>query len=165
MLYFFKSFRFHSGRIHDKWTWLNSILSNTHFSWEFLMWIASKRDRVSREVLVSPNFNLSLFLILPFPQQHWSVRSSDQRCSIEKGVLKNFAKFTGKYLCQSLFFNTVAGLRPTTLLKKRLWYRCFPMNFVKFLGTPSLQNNYRRLLLKCYPFILQELSPNSRGGL
>ena len=28
----------------------------------------------------------------------------------EKGVLKNFAKFTGKHLCQSLFFNKVEGL-------------------------------------------------------
>ena len=28
----------------------------------------------------------------------------------KKGVLKNFAKFTGKHLCQSLFFNKVAGL-------------------------------------------------------
>ena len=27
----------------------------------------------------------------------------------EKGVLGNFAKFTGKNLCQSLFFNKVAG--------------------------------------------------------
>ena len=38
-------------------------------------------------------------------------RSSPQRCSIETSVLKNFAKFTGKYLCQSLFFDKVAGLR------------------------------------------------------
>ena len=36
----------------------------------------------------------------------------------KKDVLKNFAKFTGKYLCQSLFFNKVTGLRPTTLLKR-----------------------------------------------
>ena len=27
-----------------------------------------------------------------------------------KGGFKNFAKFTGKHLCQSLFFNKVAGL-------------------------------------------------------
>ena len=27
----------------------------------------------------------------------------------EKGVLRNFAKFTRKHLCQSLFFNKVAG--------------------------------------------------------
>ena len=33
----------------------------------------------------------------------------------EKGVLKNFAKFTGKHLCQSLFFNKVEGLRPAAL--------------------------------------------------
>ena len=26
-----------------------------------------------------------------------------QRCSVTKGVLRNFAKFTGKHLCQSLF--------------------------------------------------------------
>ena len=28
----------------------------------------------------------------------------------KEGVLRNFAKFTGKHLCQSLFFNKVAGL-------------------------------------------------------
>ena len=39
------------------------------------------------------------------------VRSSHQRCSIKIGVLKNFAKFTGKHLCQSLFFNKVADGR------------------------------------------------------
>ena len=38
----------------------------------------------------------------------------------KKVVLNNFAKFTGKHLCQSLFFHKVAGLRPATLLKKRL---------------------------------------------
>ena len=54
----------------------------------------------------------------------------------KKSVLKNFTKFTGKDLCQSLFFDKVAGLRPATLLKKRLWYRCFPVNFAKFLRTP-----------------------------
>ena len=31
------------------------------------------------------------------------------------GVLKNFAIFTGKHLCQSLFFNKVAGLHPQFL--------------------------------------------------
>ena len=57
-----------------------------------------------------------------------------------KGVLRNFAKFTGKHLCQSLFFNKVAGFRPATLLKKRLWYRCFLLNFAKLLRIPFLQN-------------------------
>ena len=75
-------------------------------------------------------------------------RSSHRRCSLKKGVLGNFTKFTGKHLYQSHFFNKVASLRPATLLKKRLWHRCFPMNFAKFLKTPFLQNISRRLLLQ-----------------
>ena len=31
---------------------------------------------------------------------------------LPRGVLRNFAKFTGKRLCKSLFFNKVSGLRP-----------------------------------------------------
>ena len=62
--------------------------------------------------------------------------------------LRYFAKFTGKQLCQSFFFNKVAGLRPATLLKKRLWHRYFPVNLDKFLGTPFLQNTSGRIHLK-----------------
>ena len=36
-------------------------------------------------------------------------RSSHRRCTAGKGVLRNFPKFTGKHLCQSLIFNKVAG--------------------------------------------------------
>ena len=66
------------------------------------------------------------------------IRSSCPEVFCKKGVLRNFAKFTGKHLCQSLFFNKFAGLRSTTLLKKRLSHRCFPVNFAKFLRTPFL---------------------------
>ena len=62
-------------------------------------------------------------------------RRSQRRCSITKGVLKNFVKFTGKYLCRSFFFNYVACL-PANLLKKKLWHRCFPVNLAKFLRRP-----------------------------
>ena len=47
--------------------------------------------------------------------------------------LKNFAKFTGKHLYQSIFFNKVPGLRTKIWLKQRLWHGYFPMNFAKFL--------------------------------
>ena len=60
-------------------------------------------------------------------------RSSLPKVFCKKGALRNFAKLTGKHLCQSLFFNKVAGLRPATLLRKRLWHRWFPVNFAKFL--------------------------------
>ena len=38
-------------------------------------------------------------------------------------------------------------LRPATLLKKRLWHRCFPRNFARFLRTPSPTEHLRWLLL------------------
>ena len=73
---------------------------------------------------------------------------------MEKLVLKNFTKFTGKHLCQSLFFNKVAVLKPATLLKKRLWHRCFPVKFCEnsknnfftehFWATASA-NNHQKL--------------------
>ena len=47
-------------------------------------------------------------------------RSNHRRCFVRKGVLRNFAKFTGKHLCQSLFFNKASGPRPATLLKGTL---------------------------------------------
>ena len=61
------------------------------------------------------------------------------------GVLKNFAIFTGKQLRSSLCCNKVAGLRLANLLKKRLWHRCFPVNFAKFLRTAFSQNTSERL--------------------
>ena len=73
------------------------------------------------------------------------IRSSYQRCSVRIGVLKNFAKFTGKRLYQSLLFDKVADLRPATLLEKRFWHKCFPVNFEKFLIT-----SYRIPLGDCF---------------
>ena len=65
-------------------------------------------------------------------------RSSHRSCSERKRVLRDFTKFSENHLCQSLFFNKVAGF---SLWKQRLWG-----NFVKFLRTPFLQNTSGRLL-------------------
>ena len=65
----------------------------------------------------------------------------------KKGILRNCTRFTGKDLCQSIFFNKVAGLRPATILKKILWHRCFPVNFVKFPKTPFYIEHLWWLLL------------------
>ena len=62
-------------------------------------------------------------------------RSSRPEVLCNKGVLRNFPKFTG-HLCQRLFFNKTGDIRPATLLKKSLWHMCFPVNFAKFLRTP-----------------------------
>ena len=65
----------------------------------------------------------------------------------KKGVLRNFAKFRVKHLCQRLFLNKIAALRPATLLKRSLWHRCFPLNFAKFLRTPFFTEHVWWLLL------------------
>ena len=61
---------------------------------------------------------------------------------------------TRDVLCKKVFLEILknsqenfTGLRPATLLKKRLLHRSFPVNFVKFLRTPFLQNTSGRLLL------------------
>ena len=51
----------------------------------------------------------------------------------KKGVLRNFSKFTRKYLCQSL----------AIFLKKRLWHRCFPVIFANFLRIPFFTEHIR----------------------
>ena len=62
--------------------------------------------------------------------------SSHQRCSVKQGVLRNFAKFTGKHLRQNLFFNKVAGaacnfIWKETLERKREFclLRCINLSF------------------------------------
>ena len=62
-----------------------------------------------------------------------TLRSSRPEVFCKKGVLRNFTEFTGKHLCQSLFFNKVAGLKSA--------------NFAKFLRTPFLTEHLRWLLL------------------
>ena len=98
---------------------------------------------ITSEPLREPVWNFASFIKILLECE--TAFSKHQSCSMKKGVLRNFTKFTGKQLCQSLFFDKVAGLRAATLLKKRLWHRCFPLNFAKFLRTPFLQNPSGRL--------------------
>ena len=48
----------------------------------------------------------------------------------------------------SVFFG--CRLKLATLLKNRLWHRCFPVNFPKFLRTPFLTEHCQWLLLIHY---------------
>ena len=57
------------------------------------------------------------FLIIIFKKQQQSPRGV---LFCKKGALGNFIKFTGKHLCQSLFFNKVAALSLQLYLKKAL---------------------------------------------
>ena len=89
---------------------------------------------------------LKIIWLTIFPRTDW-FRSSHQRCSIKNDIFKNFEKFTGKHLRRSFFFNKVAGLIRKPLSKKSLQYRCFPVNFARFLCTDFLKNTTGQLLL------------------
>ena len=96
-------------------------------------------------ITMGNNKSKRLHIMLPFLfleiKQKVNYRSIRSKVFCKKGVLRYFTKFTGKHLCQSLFFNEVAGLSPATLLKKRLWHRCIAVNFVEFLRTPFLHRS------------------------
>ena len=63
----------------------------------------------------------------------------------KKDVLKHLLKFTEKHMCQSLYFNEVAGWRHATFFK-RLRHRCLPVNFAQFLRISIPQNTCEYLL-------------------
>ena len=78
-------------------------------------------------------------------------RSNHQKCSIKKEVLKNFANFTRKRMCQNFFFNKVAALRTATLLKRRPWHRFSKNTFLtEYLWTTGdlLCNILRKLIIQ-----------------
>ena len=50
-----------------------------------------------------------------------------KRCSMKSDALRNFAKLTGKHLCQSLLFNKVAGL--CNVIKKNTLAEVFSCGF------------------------------------
>ena len=76
-------------------------------------------------------------------------RSSHRRCSVKKVFLK-ISQNSQENTCARVSFLIklqASGLRPATLLKKRLRHRCFPVNFVKFLRTHFFTERLRWLLL------------------
>ena len=108
-------------------------------------------NQVSYILILLDDTSLSnyVLLIVAWDINHFSMknhrceqpyfRSSHWRCSVTKGVLRKFAKFTGKTCARVSFL--------INFIKKSLWHRCFPVNFAKFLRTPFLQNTSGRLLL------------------
>ena len=115
--------------------------------------------------------NIARFLKIAFPKKHlwWllllldterdvdlnelililinNLRSSPRRCSLRKGVLRNFAKFRGKHLCQSLFFNKIIGLMPQVcnFIQKETMAQVFSCKFCEIskntFFTKQLQEN------------------------
>ena len=99
-------------RVHYEWTDRNYKRTDRFYEW------TDRNYRWTDEYYECSYFRLFRSTI------YGNARSNHRRFSVRRSVLWNFLKFTGKYLCQSLFIDKVAG-------------------------QPFLQNNSGRLPLKC----------------
>ena len=67
-----------------------------------------------------------------------------------KRVLNNFTKFTGKNLCQSLFFNKVAGLRILWNFQEHVFHRTPPDDYFRKYGQNIDDNKNRFYNFSCW---------------
>ena len=63
------------------------------------VWCNTKSCQIPRNRCRVPNISVGTIIF----------RGSRPEVFCKKDILKNFAKFTGKHLCKSLFFNKVVG--------------------------------------------------------
>ena len=77
-----------------------------------------------------------------------SHRSSRPEVPCEKGVLENFTKFAGKHLCQSLFFNKVAGLAPSGVISNNR----FPFSNFLFIICQQSRLQKQNILYICFTY-------------
>ena len=78
-------------------------------------------------------------------------RSSHQRCSIEKAVLKKFLNIYRKTTVLESLFNRVAGPKACNVIIR--WtptqqHRCLPVNIAKFLRKSILKKIFEQLPLE-----------------
>ena len=95
---------------------------------------------------------------------NWSYRSSRPELFCKKSLLRNFTKFTGKHLRQSLFFNKIAGHRQQVFSCEfcKISENTLSYIFVLTEHLPAVASNYRRIkLLIQYAFFHEQL----RSGL
>ena len=81
-------------------------------------------------------------------------RNSHLEVFCKKGVLENFAKFAGKNLCHSLFFNEVAGPWWSVNFNKVTGWAC---NFIKFNLIFSLGSGLGWEMLKLVSTIVYQI--------
>ena len=87
------------------------------------------------------------FLISSGQVHYFPTVSSHSLMFFKIGVLKNFVKLTGKYLYRS---HSLITHKRAAFFKMRLRHSYFIVNFVNFLKTKFLQNNFGLLLLSLW---------------
>ena len=77
---------------------------------------------------------------------NWDIQKQPPGVFYNKGVLRNFIKFTGKHLCQSLILIKLQA-EAYNFIKKETLGQLLPCEFCEIYKNTSLQNTSGRLLL------------------
>ena len=110
-----------------------------------LHFLCSVRNFFSLEIfIVLRNFLFRQHLIFVFISSEATVL----RCSVEK-VFLEISHNSQESVRDRVSFLIKRRLKNS--LKKRLWHRCFPVNFAKFLRTPFFTEYLRWVLLSVLP--------------
>ena len=93
------------------------------------------------------SFSLHVLLVMLFPHVGKCSNSRSQMF-FKTGVLENFAIFTGKHLCQSLFLIKLRGRSPAFSLKKQMFYR-IPVHFIFLKIYVMTDIRYLKVIFDC----------------
>ena len=119
---------------------IDATVSNKyHVQLQKSIYCSKKSEGATIGTLLKKNCNF-IRKRLQYCEVYSNTRNSHQRCSIIKDVLVNFAKLSGKHLCQSLFLKKVSGLRPkicqglsAIFIIKKLQYKSCNIFIIKHL--------------------------------
>ena len=99
---------------------LESVINvNCYSLWAMNLLLSNENIAKGLSVPLS-NFQKILHAEVSLKRVYVQNRSCDRSCSMKKSVLRNFAEFTRKHLCHSLFLNKVAGLACNFIKKETL---------------------------------------------
>ena len=124
-----------------------SVLFCKFFVWCYTNWKKSKHSFGS----IFSNQLEGISSCFTAKSRYYIIRLQKQALGgvLSKKVFLKISQNSQENTCARLSFLIklqVLGLRPAALLKKKLWYRRFPVNLAKFLRTTFLQNTVGRLL-------------------
>ena len=79
---------------------------------------------------------------------------SHQRCSMQKDVLRNFTKFTGKHLCQSLFFKKSCSPKACNFIKKEILAQVLSCEFCEISKNTFFKEHLWRAASEFHPYYI-----------
>ena len=136
---------YHQEQMKRKTTWVRQIFKKIEQGVQHNL-----LQRITRQVIciMNPKAKVVKKNVRSF-KYHLVPYKKLLNCSPSTFFLKNFANFTGKRLCWSLF---LIKFRPSGLIKKCFQDSSFGVKFARFLRIPISQNICERLLLYCIRF-------------